>query len=155
MKTINPYRDLHESLAEAQFHWMLPQMIQRMGVLCDVFKVKTSTERDVYGHYAGQSIEDEPANTTLVLGLPLSEFRVTAGGQYAQGYLRDTESAYADFYDLEEGDVIRPRETDVQFIVTNVTSAGADGRIRRFHASSIQSGVRPDKHHYPAKLIIS
>jgi len=154
MKTVNPQRDLSEKLAEKRFIWVLPQLLQHAGVLCDIFKAQKTSERDVYGHFAGQKIVDELRFTTLVAGLPVAEFRPTASGQYGQGFFKDTESCYAMVDELEEGDVLRPRETDIQLIITNITSLGNDGRISRFHASSIQEGIRPDLHSYPEKLII-
>ena len=161
MISSNPHR-LRERLAEKHFYWTLPMVLLRNGILCDLIKVKESKERNVYGHYAGQKIEDVPITTILCAGLPLDEFRNSGSGQYGQGYFTDSDAVYADYYNsgefnesLDEGDVIRIHETDVQFIVTNISGVGPNNRIRRFNVSSIQSGIRPDQHSYPEKLTIT
>lgn len=160
----NPQR-LHERLAEKHFYWNLPALLLRSGILCDLIKVKESKERDVYGHYAGQKIEDMPVTTLLCAGLPIMEARNSGSGMFGQGYFTESDVVYADYYQginldddncptLDEGDVIRIHETDVQFIVTNISGVGPNNRIRRFNVSSIMSGIRPDQHSYPEKLII-
>lgn len=164
MIVTNPYR-VRERLVEKAFYQNLPMILLRNGVLCDLIKVKYSKEREVYGHYAGQKIEDLPVTTLLCTGLPIMEARNSGSGMYGQGYYGESDVVYADYYQginddldncpsLDEGDVIRIHETDVQFIVTNISGIGPNNRIKRFNVSSIQSGIRPDQHSYPEKLTI-
>lgn len=164
MIAANPYR-VRERLVEKAFYHNLPMMLLKNGVLCDLIKVKHSKEREVYGHYAGQKIEDLPATTLLCAGLPIMESRNSGSGMFGQGYFKESNVVYADYYQginldddncptLDEGDVIRIHETDVQFIVTNISGVGPNNRIRRFNVSSIQSGIRPDQHSYIEKLTI-